>query len=248
MHMDWATWGWLLGAVALASACQNLTGFAFGLIFVGLAGALHLMPIADAANVAGLLSLVNGVIYLRAHPFTPRWDILKPVLWSSALGVLLGLALLYWLSGDLVQVLRQVLGVCVIACAVVLLLQKKQRTTVSGTAAMWVAGGLSGILGGLFSTSGPPMVYHLYRQPLTALVVRQCLMVMFLVCTVLRLVVVVPLGGLSMASLWTALAAFPVVAAVTWLLARFPPPLPARLLQWLVCALLLAAGVSLLLV
>ena len=80
MGMEWSSFAMLLIVVALASACQNLTGFAFALIFVGLAGALHLLPIADAANVAGLLSLVNGVVYLRSHPFKPRWDLLKPML------------------------------------------------------------------------------------------------------------------------------------------------------------------------
>ena len=90
MGMEWSSFAMLLIVVALASACQNLTGFAFALIFVGLAGALHLLPIADAANVAGLLSLVNGVVYLRSHPFKPRWDLLKPMLISSVIGVIGG--------------------------------------------------------------------------------------------------------------------------------------------------------------
>ena len=247
MQVDWGTYGWLIGVVVLASACQNLTGFAFGLIFVGMAGALHLMPIADAANVAGLLSLVNGVVYLRRHPFQPRWDMLKPILVSSLIGVLGGLALLHWLSGDLVNVLRMLLGATIIACAIVLLLQKQQRTTLSGPGAMWVAGGLSGVLGGLFSTSGPPMVYHLYRQPLSPQLVRQCLLIMVLATTVLRLGIVIPTGGVSLASLMTAAFAVRVVAGGTWLLAKYPPPLSTRVLQWMVCSLLLAAGVSMLL-
>ena len=247
MHMDWSTYGWLIGVVVLASACQNLTGFAFGLIFVGLAGALQLMPIADAANVAGLLSLVNGVVYLRNHPFEPRWDLLKPILISSSIGVLGGLALLNWLSGDQVRVLRMLLGVTIIACAVVLLLQKQQRAMMSGPVANWVAGLLSGVLGGLFSTSGPPMVYHLYRQPLSMVLVRQCLIVMFLAGTVLRLAIVIPAGELSLSSLMTAAVAVPVVAGVTWMLVKFPPPLSTRVLQWMVCSLLLVAGVSMLL-
>ena len=246
MQWDAYTVGSLLGVVVLASACQNLTGFAFGLIFVGMASALHLMPIADAANVAGLLSLVNGVVYLRSHPFQPRWDILKPILTTSLIGVVGGLALLQGLSGDWVQLLRMLLGVTIIACAVLLLVQKQQRATLSGTGAMWVAGGLSGLLGGLFSTSGPPMVYHLYRQPLPATLVRQCLLVMFLANTVLRLGIVIPAGQLHLDSLVTAAVALPVVAGVTWLIARHPPPLSTRVLQWMVCTLLLIAGVSML--
>ena len=80
----------LMALVALASFCQNLTGFAFGLIFVGVAGATHLMDIADAANVACLLSVVNGVAYLRAHRQVPQWPLLKPMLISSVIGVIGG--------------------------------------------------------------------------------------------------------------------------------------------------------------
>lgn len=232
--------------VAVASFCQNLTGFAFSLIFVGAAGALQLMPIADAANVAGLLSLVNGVAYLRSHPFDPRWDLLRPMLLSSVPGVGLGLGMLYWLSGNALSGLRMVLGVAIIACAVLLLAQKRQRTTPSGAGALWGAGLLSGLLGGLFSTAGPPMVYHLYRQPLPALLVRQCLLLMFLACTLVRLAVVVATGTLPWHVVWASAVAAPVVAGVTWLQARRPPRLPVRVVQWIVCGLLMLAGASLL--
>ena len=246
MFHDWGTLAALMAVVAVASACQNLTGFAFSLIFVGVVGALELMPIADVANVAGMISLVNGAVYLHSHPFQPRWDWMRPMLISSAMGVLAGLALLYWLSGEMVGVLRLLLGVTIMACAVVLLLQKRQRRTESGAGAMWVAGGLSGLLGGLFSTSGPPMVYHLYRQPLSAAMVRQCLMVMSLTGTVMRLGVLLPTGALTWSQVGVTAMAFPVVAVVTWVLAKFPPPLSARTLQWLVGGLLMVAGASLL--
>lgn len=236
----------LFVVVALASMCQNLTGFAFGLIFVGVAGALQLMPIADAANVACLLSLVNGAVYLRSHPFEPRWDVLQPLAITSLLGTLLGLALLHWLSGSALGVLRMILGAAIVLCAVVLLLQKAQRTAPSPRPSTWLAGGLAGVLGGLFSTSGPPLVYHLYRQPLSPLVVRQSLLALFLMGNVLRLGVVIAMGELAWSSVLVSAVALPVVAAVTWLVARHPPPLPQRALQWLVCALLMLAGVSLL--
>jgi uncharacterized protein len=244
--MVWWEYAQLFVVVALASMCQNLTGFAFGLIFVGVAGALQLLPIADAANVACLLSLVNGAVYLRSHPFTPRWDVLKPLAITSLLGTLLGLALLHWLSGGALGLLRMLLGAAIVVCAFVLLLQKTQRTTPSSQPAAWLAGSLAGVLGGLFSTSGPPLVYHLYRQPLPAMVVRQSLLALFLMGNVLRLGVVLAMGELAWSSVVTSAVALPVVAVVTWFFAKYPPPLPARLLQWLVCTLLVLAGVSLL--
>lgn len=232
--------------VAVASFCQNLTGFAFALIFVGAAGALRLMPIADAANIASLLSLVNGVVYLRSHLFEPRWDLLRPLLLSSVPGVGLGLALLLWLGGQTLDGLRMALGLVVMACAVLLLAQKRRRATPSGAAALWGAGLLSGVLGGLFATAGPPIVYHLYRQPLPPALVRQCLLSTFLACTLARLAVVIPAGQLPWHVVWASAIAVPVVAGVTWLHARCPPRLPLRAVPWIVCALLMLAGASLL--
>lgn len=244
--MDWWIYAQLLLVVALASACQNLTGFAFGLIFVGVASALQLMPIADAANVACLLSVINGAAYLRSHPVALRWDVLKPLGITSLLGTLLGLVLLYWLSGAALGGLRMLLGATIVLCAIVLLLQKAPRATPSPWPVTWLVGSLAGVLGGLFSTSGPPLVYHLYRQPLSLMVVRQCLLILILIGHVLRLVVVAALGDLAWSSVVMSALALPAVALVTWYFAKRPPPLSERLLQWLVCVLLVLAGGSLL--
>jgi len=232
--------------VAVASFCQNLTGFAFALIFVGAAGALHLMPIADAANVASVLSVINGAVYLRSHPAAPRWDLLRPLLASGVPGVGVGLGLLYWLSGHALDGLRVLLGVSIIACAVLLLARSRPRATPSPAPVLWGVGLLSGVLGGLFSTAGPPVVYHMYRQPLPATVVRQCLVALFLACSAVRLAVVVAAGGMPWHTVWASALAVPVVTGVTWLQARHPPRLPVAAVRWIVCGLLLLAGGSLL--
>ena len=235
-----------MALVGLASFCQNLTGFAFGLIFVGVAGATGLMNIADAANVACLLSIVNGVSYMRAYRFQADWGLLKPMLISSVLGVIGGVLLLHWLSGNALNGLRMLLGVVIVLCALLLLMQKKALAKPSGAGAMWFAGVSSGLLGGLFATPGPPMVYHLYRQPMDRVLVRHCLFAMFISCSVLRAVMVAVEGQLNWAVFgWTALA-FPVVTCVTWWSAKHPPALPRKLVEWLVCGLLILSGLSLL--
>lgn len=231
---------------AVASFCQNLTGFAFALIFVGAAGALSLMPIADAANIASILSAVNGLAYLRSHRLAPRWDLLKPTLISGVAGVGIGLALLAWLSGNTLHGLRVVLGVSIIACAVLLLARSQPRRTPSGTGVLWGVGLVSGVLGGLFSTAGPPIVYHLYRQPLPPMVVRQCLVILFTVLALVRLASVGLAGALQWSVVGASALALPVVVGVTWLQARHPPRLPVPLVRWIVCTLLLMAGASLL--
>ena len=235
-----------MALVGLAAFCQNLTGFAFGLIFVGVAGATGLMNIADAANVACLLSIINGVSYMRAYRFEPDWAMLKPMLISSVLGVVGGVLLLHWLSGNTLNGLRMLLGLVIVLCAMLLLMQKKALDQPSGPVSMWVAGVSSGLLGGLFATPGPPMVYHLYRQPLDRMLVRHCLFAMFVSCSLLRAAMVAVEGQLNWAVMgWTALA-FPVVTGVTWWSARHPPAWPKRLVEWLVGGLLILSGASLL--
>ena len=241
--MDYAQMALL---AALASFCQNLTGFAFALIFVGAAGALSLMPIQDAANIASMLSAANGLLYLRSHPAPPRWELLRPMLVSGVAGVGIGLALLVWLAGNTLHGLRVVLGVSIIACAVLLLARSQPRATASRPGMLWGVGLVSGVLGGLFSTAGPPIVYHLYRQPLPPALVRQCLVALFLVLALVRLAAVIAAGALPWHTVVAGALALPVVMGVTWWQVRHPPQLSVALVRWIVCALLLAAGASLL--
>ncbi len=231
--------------VVLAAFSQNLTGFAFGLILLGLVGAFGVLPITDAANVASVLSLANAWVFCRHNRIKLHWDLLRPMLESSSVGVVAGVILLTWLGANMVSTLSLLLGVAIIGCSILLLVHKTPRTTPSGKASTYFFGGIAGVLGGLFSTSGPPIVYHLYRQPLDRMVVRQCLMLMFAANALLRLILVVGSGNFSWNSLWLALTAVPAVAAVSWLQAKYPPPLSRRMVEWMVCALLLLSGASL---
>lgn len=234
-----------LASVGIAAYCQNLTGFAFALLLLGMVGAFGLMPITDAANVSSILSLVNAWAYWRYNRVTFDWVLLRPVLTSSLLGVLGGVVLLEWLSTNAVTTLRLLLGVAIIGCSVLLLAQAAPRDKPSGKPALWFFGGLSGLLGGLFSTSGPPMVYHLYREPMDRGAVRECLFMMFAANAALRLVLVAGSGHFAWRSLLLAVFAVPVVAGVSWWQARHPPRISRRAVEWLVCGLLMLAGVSL---
>ena len=89
-------------------------------------------------------------------------------------------------------------------------------------------GGIAGIMGGMFSTPGPPLVYLLYRQPLAQARIQESLLLIFGMTSALRLFVVIPSGDFSLASLRLALEALPVVVLVTWLTVRHPTPIPPR--------------------
>ena len=190
--------------------------------------------------------LVDGAVYLYSHRVRPDWALLRPMVVSSVVGVAGGVVLLYWLSGNALNVLRMLLGAVIVACAYLLFARREGAGKAGGPVALWGAGIASGLLGGLFATPGPPMVYYLYRQPIEAAVVRQCLFVLLIINAVLRLGLVAVDGQLGSTAVLATALAFPVVAGVTWLQARRPPQWPRRVVEALVCVLLLLSGLSLL--
>ena len=235
-----------MACVALATYAQNLTGFAFGLILLGLTASLHIAPVADAANAAMVLTLVNAWTYFRASREPPPWQLMRPTLGASLVGVAIGVALLGWLGGNAIAWLRALLGLSILGCAALLLLQGKPLTRLSGRLSFSVVGLLSGLLGGLFASSGPPLVYHLYRQPLPRELVRHGLLLVFAFNAAVRLALVLPTGQFSLHSLVLATCAIPVVYAATRLHHRHPVTLRPGLLKALVAGLLCASGGTLL--
>jgi uncharacterized membrane protein YfcA len=241
----WHLYPLFLGCVAVATCIQNLTGFAFGLILLGLVSVFELVPVADAANAATVLTLVNAVSYFRVNALDGGWRVMRPAILPSLAGVAAGVLLLAWLGGNEVHVLRGLLGAAILACAVGLLVDAQPRTTVSSRTAFAAVGAVSGLLGGLFSSAGPPLVYHMYRQPLARDLVKQCLILMFAINQVLRLVLVVSAGRFSWFSVCLSVSAVPVVYAVTRLQHQYVPPISAELVKRVVCGLLILAGTSL---
>lgn len=231
--------------VALAAYTQSVTGFAFGLVLLGLIGVLELVPLADAANASSILVIVNALVYLKHTTPRVHWQVLRLTLPSSFIGVLVGVLLLSWLSGNALQLLRALLGTSIILCSFLLLFQTQAMKSRSSSRSFVLIGGLSGIMGGLFSSSGPPMVYHLYRQPFEPEIIRQTLLVVFAANACLRLVTVISIDELSMQALILGVEAIPVVYVVTWWQARHPLRVRVQVIKRVVSGLLLFAGTAL---
>lgn len=235
----------VLLSVGLASYVQNLTGFAFGLIFLAVVGVFDLLPIADAANAVTLITLTQTLIYFREYPITPEWRVVKPAVWPSLVGVVVGLGLLYWLSASALYLLKIALGVVVVGSAALLVMRFKPKTEMDPPGSFALTGVLSGLMGGLFSTSGPPLVYKLYRQPLDLLVIRQALLVMFGINQLARLTVVLLSGQFTMGSLGLAVLAIPLQFLVTKGNRRYPLKMSQVAVSRLSAGLLLMAGLGL---
>jgi uncharacterized membrane protein YfcA len=241
--------GWEIAAfllcVAVATCAQSITGFALALILLGLTGLFDLAPLADVANVATVMSLFTAVIALRGTHDSLDWPIMRWTVTGSVFGVAAGVALLAWLSSNVVMALRLLLGLVVIACAIVVLVRAHPLPQRSSSASFHGFGFLSGVLGGLFSASGPPLVYQFYRQPLALDAVRDTLVATLAAGGVIRLVMVVASGQFSLRSLWLCALAVPLAMAITWWLRRPPPAGRRETVLKVVCALLVITGVGL---
>lgn len=230
--------------VVIAVYAQNLTGFALALILLGLVGLVDLVPLPDATNAVTVLSIVNAVMFFYRRRTARVEPAIVPAIWASLVGVLVGMAILTYLAANAYQVLRLILGVSVVACALLLWRAAKPLARTSGPGYFTLIGSLSGVLGGMFSTAGPPLVYAVYRQPWPLARMQESLIFCFGVGGLLRLVVMVASGHFSKLSMLLAAEAIPVTLIVTALSATRAPPVSAATIRKAICVLLIISGLS----
>ena len=94
---------------------------------------------------------------------------------------------------------------------------------VSGGFFAWTCGLLGGLLGGMFSASGPVLGWFGYSQPLALNVIRATLLSSFFMTTSTRTVLVGFQGGLTETVLTYAALGIPAVILGAWLGKTFPP-------------------------
>lgn len=231
--------------VALAAYAQNVTGFALALILLGLVGATGLVPLTDAVNAVTVMALANAGTFLYR-----RWPLqlersMWPAVVSSVPGAIAGTILMTWLAGAAYEVLRLILGLSIVLCGLLLWRAGTPLKTVSSRQAFVFAGGMSGLLGGMFAAAGPPLVYLMYRQPFPHARIQESLIFFFGLAALMRLAVILAAGTFSISAAMLTAEAIPVVFFVTLTAAGRPPPLSPRLLKALVCLLLVLTGAGL---
>ena len=236
--------GFLL-LTGIAAYAQTLTGFAFGLITMGGVGLTGLLSLPDAAMLVSLLTLVNASQMLLKGWRDVAWREFRLVMLTSLPGILVGFVLLGWLAGTRADLLRLMLGFTIVVSSIQLAYKPQSLDQQSGPLSFLFFGGVAGLMGGMFSTAGPPVVYHFYRQPMAHVVVRETLVTIFAVNAVFRTGLVATSGQIPSASTLSGLLAVPVVMAATHLARRYPPPLTQRAMRQIVFVLLFLSGVAL---
>jgi uncharacterized membrane protein YfcA len=235
----------LLTLAALAAYVQTMTGFAMGLVMMGGIALGGLLPLPDAAVLVSVLTLVNALVMLARGWHEVAWREFGLVIVPSLAALFAGYALLVMLAGTSLDWIRLVLGIAILASSIQLMFRPHPLADRSPALSFVGFATIGGLMGGLFSTSGPPLVYHLYRQPLSHASIRQTLVLVFAVNAVVRLATVAAAGQLPPAATWWTLLAVPVVVLVTWLARRWPSPFSVLTLRRGAFVLLLLSGLFL---
>ncbi|MDO1582849.1 TSUP family transporter [Rhizobium oryzicola] len=235
----------LLLIAALAAYMQTLTGFALGLIMMGGVGLTGLLPLPDAAVLVSLLVIVNAAQVLARGWRDIAWPQFLPALAASLVFQAIGYWLLNLMASASLDWVKLVLGLVIVVSSIQLSLKPEALQQLSSSVSFAGFGAIAGVMGGMFSTAGPPLIYHFYRQPLRPAVVRETLVAIFATNAVVRLGIVAGVGKLPSASFWWGLLAIPVVIGATWLAKRFPPPLSPLAMRRLAFLMLFLSGLSL---
>jgi cytochrome bd-type quinol oxidase subunit 1 len=232
--------------VVMSVIASNVTGFALALVLIGLVGVTGIVPLPDAVNAVTMIIIVNAALFLFKRRPLRIQPAIKPAVLASLFGSLAGSSILIALAAYDLRALRMLLGVCVIGCALILWRTVEPYKQESGRSTFALVGALSGLLGGLFATAGPPLVYAVYRQPWSIETIQESLIFSFGAGAILRLTVMTIAGQITPLAMQLALESIPVALLVTYTMANRKPQLSKEVLQKLVCILLLCAGIGIL--
>ncbi len=147
--------------VTIAAYVQAVAGFALGLIVMGAATLFGLAPVAFTAVVVSLIALLNISVALHGHYHEVQVRRLPATCLGFVLCIPIGIEVLGWLGESTAHGLRQTLGLFLLLAGAVLVMKPEPRRRSAGAAKDLAAGALGGFFRGLFSTLGPPVVYHL---------------------------------------------------------------------------------------
>ena len=238
----WAWAGFLL-AVFVGSYVQAVAGFAMGMLIVALAGGLRLMDVPTLSAVISLLTIVNVFLSLRGQTHHVHRQLFFWMALGQLPAIYAGLALLHWLDGQTRWLLEICLGVFITLGGLSMSLKPHPWQRTSGPLAAWLTGVSGGLVGGMFSASGPVLGWFGYSQPLPLATIRATLLACFVLTTSTRTVLVGIEGGLTQTVLTFAAVALPVVALGTALGRYFAPPFAEATIKRGAYSLLLIMGV-----
>lgn len=231
--------------VAIGSYIQVTAGFAFGLIFMAGIGLFDIMPLEQGAMIGMLLGLINTLMALKGQNLSMRQMKTMPFIWFSPIGCILGLYLLYLMIDYPLwyNILYMLLGVFVIIAALSVMIKpaKGRKKNSFGFFSFFMF--IGGIFGGLFCTSGPPIIYALYSQPWCLRMLRRMTLTLFAIGLSTRAVLSGFYDGYTTDLLVLCLSLLPTVYVATLIARKYVKYARIDLVRKIICALLIGSGI-----
>jgi len=241
--MEAAGWFVFLSAVFVGSYVQSVTGFAMGMIVIAVVGASSIISLPVLTAAASLITMVNVALALVGHTEAINR---RMFLWLGAgqiPAIGLGVLLLTRMDSDAQGLLQLLLGLFITGGCLSMMVRPAPLTRESSRWACLGAGISGGVVGGMFSASGPIMGWFTYRQPMELAAIRATLLCSFALTTTTRTAVVGVQGGLTTEVLLLSGAAVPLVLVGTWLGRELPPPVSETTMKRMAFGLLLVMGI-----
>jgi uncharacterized membrane protein YfcA len=213
-----------------------------GMIVIAVVGASSLVPLPVLTATASLITIVNVVLALRGNLGHVQRRVFLWLAVGQVPAIWIGVGLLSVLDTNAEQLLELLLGSFITLGSLSMMLRPRPLARVSSAPVCTAVGLAGGLIGGLFSASGPVIGYFNYRQPLPVASIRATLLCSFALTTVTRTVVVGAQGGLTPEVGWLAAFALPLVIGGTWLGREVPPPVSDETLKRMAFGLLLLLG------
>lgn len=235
----------LLLIIVIGTYFQTVTGFGLAMIVIGINSAVGLTSVPFIASVVSLVSLVNSGVALPRHLHHIDWRLANTTLLGVIPASVLGVVLLNFLNAQATSILEFLLGCVIGYSGISFALRPRQHTEISSLRSFFSVGFISGLCGGLFGIPGPPIIFHLYRQPISLAVTRNMLLLIFACTAFSRSLYEFITTGFPKGTLTTTLLAIPCVALVTILTQRFPPPLSVETVRRITFGTLILIGISL---
>jgi uncharacterized protein len=197
--------------VLVASLLRGFTGFGFGLAAVPLLSLA--LPPAQVVPLVVALQVIVGVGGLRGAAHACDWRAIKLLVPGLVVGVPIGLLILTELAPNIVR-----LVIAVIIAASVGLLYRGARLPPNPSRLLTGGVGLlSGIISGLASMGGPPVIVYLMALGHTASRVRSTAIVYFMLTGCVSLVPMTFRGLITRDTLVWSAASLPVLFGGSWI-------------------------------
>ncbi|TKR55088.1 hypothetical protein D7I39_12270 [Allopusillimonas ginsengisoli] len=224
---------------------HTVTGFGLAMIIMGLASGAGIVSVATLASVVSIVTLMNSALALRGNLHHVPWAVTGVMVVAVLPASLLGVLLLDYLSSEAADVIQVLLGLVIVYGGVNFAWKPEPLKQLSGRGSFAYYAFLGGLIGGMFGIPGPPLIFQLYRQPLTLAQIRGGLIFLNAVIAGARTLFVAAQGQLYSQELVLSAICLPLVAVATLAGKRYPPPCSPQTMRRFAFALLILMGLGL---